>query len=274
MNTISQFAETTFPVKEYPALYIDNGHGKLTDKISNKETMHRQNGYKFIVREDTGDVISCMTDEYQLIDNRDILEKAIPIVNDKCGVLEEQKIFGGGARTLWRWKFPDIKVDVGNGDFVNPTTTIINSYDGSAEASAMAGAFRIVCANGLVIGYIFGKNSIKHSIWSKRSNIEEIIDSVIVGIENILKTDFPTLVNTKVNKIHIAKVLKLFPENQMQTLFNKMISNPPKTYWDLLNAATWVTTHGMKRNVEATHKFESKLYPMIEKFAKGEIAKA
>ena len=36
----------------------------------------------------------------------------------------------------------------------------------------------------------------------------------------------------------------------------------------------WVATHEMKREVEATHKFESKIYSTITKFAKKEMAQA
>jgi hypothetical protein len=52
------------------------------------------------------------------------------------------------------------------------------------------------------------------------------------------------------------------------------MTHQPKTYWDLLNAATWVATHEMKREVEATHKFESQIYSTITKFAKKEMAQA
>ena len=263
---MSVFEDTLFPVKEYPALYVDENN--------KKETLHRQNGYKFIVREDTGQVISCMTDEYKLIKNEEVLDKAIPIIESRGGVLVEEKTFGNGARTSWKWKFPDVEVDVGDGDLLNPTATITNSYDGSSEASAIAGAFRLICSNGMVIGFILGKNSLRHSIWSKKRDFEEIIGGVISGVENIFRTDFRDLIDTKLNKVHIAKVIKLFPDTHTESLFRYIMTHQPKTYWDLLNAATWVATHEMKREVEATHKFESQLYSTIKKFAKGEMAQA
>ena len=40
-----------FPVKEVPA--------RITSKLPHRDT--KDTGYKFIVREDTGDVLSCMT---------------------------------------------------------------------------------------------------------------------------------------------------------------------------------------------------------------------
>ena len=46
-----------FPVKEVPAIGVD----------SNREI--DSTGYKFIVREDTGKILSCMTDSYKLVKN-------------------------------------------------------------------------------------------------------------------------------------------------------------------------------------------------------------
>ena len=74
-----------------------------------------------------------------------------------------------------------------------------------------------------------------------------------------------------INHKDVAEIIKLFPETHTESLFRYIITHEPKTYWDLLNAATWVATHEMKRNVETTHKFESKLYSTVSKLAKDEI---
>ena len=53
-----------FPVKEIPAIGVD----------SDREI--DSTGYKFIVREDTGQVLSCMTDSYRLVTNKSIIDAA------------------------------------------------------------------------------------------------------------------------------------------------------------------------------------------------------
>ena len=63
--------ETLFPVKEVPAI------GSPVE-IDDKEI--DSTGYKFIVREDTGDVLSCMTDEYRLVTNEDLMKTTKPIL--------------------------------------------------------------------------------------------------------------------------------------------------------------------------------------------------
>jgi len=259
----NNFKQTLFPVKEVPAV------GRHLDK---NVTLLDNTGYKFIVREDTNEVLSCMTNEYKLIKNEEIIEKAMPIIENRGGILVEENLFGDGARASWQWKFPEVEVDVGDGDLMNPTINIGNSYDGSSEANAIAGAFRLICSNGLVIGVTFGKGSTRHSIWTKKNNFEEIISGVINSVENIFKTDFRDLIDTELNKNDIVKLIKLFPESHTESLFQYIIAHEPKTYWDLLNAATWVATHQMKRNVEATHKFESKIYSTVSNLAKKQIA--
>ena len=262
---MSNFKETLFPVKEVPI---------FKDVVTHNLGTHDKNGrrgYKLIVREDTGEVLSCMTDEYKLITNDEIINKAMPVIENRGGILVEERSFGNGSRNSWQWKFPEVEVDVGGGDLLNPTINIANSYDGTSQASAIAGAFRIVCSNGLVIGVTFGKGKAKHSIFSEKNDFEEIIGSVIGSVENTFKTDFPLLIDTQINKNDVVELIKLFPETHTESLFRYIITHEPKTYWDLLNAATWVATHEMKRNVETTHKFESKLYSTVSKLAKDEI---
>ena len=56
--SIIAMEETLFPVKEVPAVWMKHErNGKYT-----KSDLQVNNGYKFIVREDTGDVLSCMSD--------------------------------------------------------------------------------------------------------------------------------------------------------------------------------------------------------------------
>ena len=58
--------DTLFPVKEVPAIGID---------IHNSKGEVQNTGYKFIAREDTGKILSCMTNEYKVVTNKEIIEK-------------------------------------------------------------------------------------------------------------------------------------------------------------------------------------------------------
>ena len=176
-------------------------------------------------------------------------------------------MFGNGARVRYKYRFPDTKVEVEKNDFVNPEIIINNSYDGTSEVSAMGGAFRLVCSNGLVIGYSIGKEGSRHTVWNKKEEIEAIVKSVINKTTTVFKSDFPKMIEKAVKKKDSQKLLELFPGYTMESMVQYLLKTPPKNYWDLLNAATWVTTHVMKRKAEATHKFESRIFDTVKNMA-------
>ena len=261
---------TIFPVKEVPAIQLDS-IGLMT--LDGQDNLMKS-GYKFIVREDTGDVLSCVTDKYKVVQNYSVIEAAEPILKESGAILTESESFGKGARSTWTWKIPDIKVKIDKKDFVNPTITIKNSYDGSVQLHILAGAFRLVCSNGLVIGTTISNKVNKHSIYNLNlDKIQESIKDTVNSIQTVFSNDFPKLVETKVNPKHIQNLIKLFPDFTIEKLTQYLLGHKVHTYWDLLNAATWVATHVMKRNYETTHKLESRIYPSITKWA-SQVAKS
>jgi len=96
-----------------------------------------------------------------------------------------------------------------------------------------------------------------------------MIESVILATKQVFTNEFPLLVDTKLNSRHVPVIMKEFPTQVMESLTQSLIGKKPRNYWELLNCATWVATHAMKRNVEATHKLEMKLYPLVMKLAKS-----
>ena len=153
--------DTMFPVKEIP-IFSDTVTHILGTKDKTEKT-----GYKFIVREDTGQILSCMTDSYKTISNNEIINNAAPILKEKGAKLTDVRMFADGARTKWTYRLNDTKVKVAKDDYLNPEITIVNSYDGSSEASAHGGAFRLVCSNGMVIGYALSKEGSRLIVWDK-----------------------------------------------------------------------------------------------------------
>ena len=253
--------EAMFPVHEIPA-----EHSWL--KVNDSNIKHNKNtGYKFIVREDTGEVLSCMTDEYKLVTNEQ-LHLAAEETLRKCGAVErEVKVLGGGKRTIMRYVIPNVKVKVSKDDIVNPEIMFKNSYDGSWEVGVQAGAYRLVCANGMVIGVVLSNKSNKHSVYNPRiSELPEIIAETVETTASIFKDDFALMLDTKVDKNHVQSLIEMVPTNVMEPFVQYLIGHKPDNYWDLINAATWVNTHHMNRNHNSTHTFESRIFPTISKW--------
>ena len=260
---ITMIENTLFPVKEYPANFAYNSEAGISDVKENT-------GYKFIVREDTGSVVSCMTNNYRLVTNQEVSDASLPVIKKWNGVLTEANTFANGARTKWTYKLPDQEVDIGNGDVLNPQVSIHNSYDGSAQVSVLAGTYRLVCSNGMTIGRISDHKKFKHIIWNETdlSNLENIIEQVVDNIPKVFASDMPVLTNTKIDGAHIKDVIEMFPNNHGESITNYIIAKQPKNYWDLLNVATWASTHLLNRKTETTHKLEDKIYPKVMRMAK------
>tara|TARA_R100001244_G_scaffold129960_1_gene101783 strand:+ start:913 stop:1698 length:786 start_codon:yes stop_codon:yes gene_type:complete len=249
---------TLFPVKEVPVMYDIAGKDKSQPA-----------GYKLIVREDNNKILSCMTNDYKVVTNKQIVDVATPILAKHKAVLKEAVSLADGQKTVWKWVIPDKKIKIAKNDELNPEIIIKNSYDGSLQVNILAGAFRLVCSNGLVIGVTIGKKSFKHNVNNiNLENIDEQIEKTIEKTYN-LADSFEMLSDTKLNENHIVKLIELFPTQMSEFLVQYLISKKLKTYWDLLNCATYISSHKMKRTYQSTHNLESTLFTNVSKWAKS-----
>ena len=254
--------EATFPVFEAPVTY-DTPKGDITTN------------YKLIVREDTNKILSCMTNDYKLVTNKTIIDYADPIIKKNNGKVKEVRTLNNGAKTIMKWTFPNDTVKIGPNDLINPEIIIRNSYDGTIGVNVMAGAFRLVCSNGMVIGVVLDDYKNKHSVHNMElDKLEEIITDTISKTKYAVREDFPSLVETNIQEKHIVKFIEMFPLQSNEIVTQMLIAKKPKTFWNLLNIGTNIITHKMNRNTESTHKLEGSLYPSIKNWAKKEIAVA
>ena len=227
--------------------------------------------YKFIVREDTSEVVSCVTNKYKLVTNEEIINKSMPILEQYDAKLQECKTFANGARTQWTFNLPSNELTVVDNDIVNPQIIIKNSYDGSTQVSILGGIFRLVCSNGTVIGDIYGKHNSRHTIWNPSiSNgwISNRLKKTCSAIDKHLTGDLSLLRDTKIVNKDIPKVIKQLPEKGVLEIVKYLSNDKPETYWDLLNAATFVFTHHLNRDNETTHNNEARVYNQVLNMAK------
>ena len=259
-----EIRDAMFPVMEVPAYY------EITKKNKGKGTSVRevQTGHKFIVREDTGDILSCMSDNYKLITNKQIIEAANPIIKKSGGKLKEVNVFGKGEKLHMNWHFPNHLVKLSNKDEMTPEIVIDNSYNGTVGVNIIAGAFRIICSNGLVIGVVAHKYKNKHI----KSNVslddfESVISQTIENTKHLMKEEFPVLQDTKFRDRHVIDFLSMFPLQANELVTQALIANSPKSFWDLFNVGTNVLSHHMNRTSQSTHSIERKLYPTVKRWA-------
>jgi len=247
--------ESLFPVFEAPVTY-DTPDGDVNTN------------FKLIVRKDNHKILSCMTNDYKLVQNKEIYDIAAPIIEKKDGKLVDSQIFGDGARTMWKWRFSDIKLKIAKSDYINPEIIIKNSYDGKVGVHAMGGAFRLVCSNGMMIGTIIKHFNAKHSIYNKQlANIEKVIEDTIKMTLEVARENFSEWAEIDINEDSLISLFKLFPIEMNEFVAQYMMAQKPNTLWDLYNCATNIVSHRMSKNKEATHKVEMSLFPFMKQIA-------
>ena len=262
MKTPMLLDKAMFPVKEIPAV------GRHLDE---DVTILNDTGYKFIVREDTGAVLSCMTNDYKLVKNETLLKTAEPLIKANGGKIKEVRVFGDGQKLHTSWSFPNNPVKIGKNDEMTPEIVIGNSYDGSLGVNIVAGAFRLICSNGAVIGVVVSKYKNKHVKANVSLNhIGDIVSETVEKTKVVMKDEFPILIDTNFKDKHIVDFLQMFPLQANEMVTQALIANKPKSFWDLFNVGTNVLSHHMNRNSQSTHAIEGRLYPAIKRWATKE----
>ena len=254
--------DAMFSVKEVPI---------FKDVVTHNLGTHDKNersGYKFIVREDNGKILSCMTDSYKLVKNETIMNIAEPLIKKLGGEPKAVNVLAGGAKTQFSWHFPKQVVKMSKTDEMTPEINIMNSYNGTVGLNILGGAFRLICLNGMIVGIVASKYKNKH-IKSNISlnDVSHVIEETVDKTKLVFKEEFPILAETKFQENHLIEMIKMFPDYANTLVTDKIIIEKPRTFWDLLNVGTNVLTHHMNRNLDSTHGLEQRLYPKIKKLA-------
>jgi len=103
-------------------------------------------GFKANVREDTGDVLGIVSDEYEVVDNRDAFRFLDALINSDMHFETAGSLWGG--RRVWVLARLPEYVELG-GDQSATYVYVANSHDGSMAVTAAVTPIRIVCANTL-----------------------------------------------------------------------------------------------------------------------------
>jgi phage/plasmid-like protein (TIGR03299 family) len=103
-------------------------------------------GFKANVREDTGDVLGIVSDEYEVVDNRAAFAFLDALINSEMHFETAGSLWGG--RRVWVLARLPEYVELG-GDLSATYVYVANSHDGSMAVTAAVTPIRIVCANTL-----------------------------------------------------------------------------------------------------------------------------
>ena len=250
------------------------------------EALDREGGIGFIptqkalINVATGEPISTVGINYQVVDNETVfgqLEDAIRLSNlDTNGMERNISTSHNGGRTVLSYTFPEHRIAIKKGDEVDLTITALNSYDTSWRFRVLGGAFRILCANGLIDGDTFLEYSGKHTISldTERAirNLETSLDGFLANAE--LWKAYPKI---KVTPLQVNSVFEKLAQGSksmlkgLDTNFEMYKDEVGQNLWALFNTLTEWSTHAKIKNegnapsiiINREEKVR-KLLPMLE----------
>ena len=131
-----------------------------TGRFKNMETSKEA-----VIREDTGEILGIVGKDYKLIHHKEAITNFIgslvDISNFEITAISLPK---SGARMIARVQFPDIPVEIGNGDILYPEIIVRNSMDGLERFSVRIGASRKSDGTVFLAGKKLNTRSRKHTV--------------------------------------------------------------------------------------------------------------
>lgn len=223
------FEEVLFPVKIEPI----KRNGNITKRNR-------------IIRSDTGEIISIVSNQYTLIPNSliDNVIKNMFNVNITRG-------YSNGFFSRFEYHIDAVKKEVSKNDIVQMVISVENSYDCSRKLKISLDALRLACMNGMLIGESVYESQYIHKSRNAESIIEEIKNNVYNSSElfkNVVDK-LKKMKETKLNdelRFNIVKSLSNFPKYINEPILLSLMENNNENLYDVYNVITYFTTHKLK----------------------------
>jgi len=174
---------------------------------------------KFInVRQDTGEPLGVVGDQYQILQNADAFKVFDAITQDPHGPKYEVAGSLWNGRKVWLLaKLPEC-MEVVPGDIVEPYILLSNSHDGTSAVRIMETPIRVICQNTLNTAQTGNGRSIKvrHSgdIMLKVNRVQDVLGILRQSFRETLEV-FQALASVEPTKEQVETVLmRLFPETK------------------------------------------------------------
>ncbi len=204
---------------------------------------------KAVVREDTGAILSIVSDRYTLVPHQrilDVIEEAIRPLDvgpAPRGIYVDR----GGARMRAIFKFPDLARPVLRGDDICPCLKIQNTYDGTTRIAVHIGAFRFVCTNLAVGGGgVFGGGFMAvHAGDTAIEKVAEQLASYLSEFDDIVELYRSWVEKTLEPEVFI-EILSGFPKRLSGAIVTEFAGRLTVTAYEAYNAATLYATHEMR----------------------------
>ncbi|MBI2417238.1 MAG: DUF932 domain-containing protein [Ignavibacteriales bacterium] len=238
-----------FPVTEGKVLYeSESGKPVFTSD------------YKAIMREDTGSLISVMSDSYKIVPNAEIIKPLMEQLHnlDSKWIIDASHSFVSDERMRLQVTFPDLTFNDGRSD-IALSLFLHNSYDGSEGVRMYWGAIRGICSNGMVFGKVLAKFYARHTSGIQLDNLSEQVALTYEQIP-VIRERISVLQN-----IGVTKQLQESVEKQLGKTVTKYVQEQPQAdnQWILYNYLTWYVSHVVEQRMRASYQMRvSKMFEL------------
>lgn len=228
---------------------------------------------KAIIRNDDNSVIGVVSDAYKVVTNEEVFTKFTEqLLNCKGvdieGATVDTKFSHNGAKTMVEITLPKHEISLKGNDKSQMKIMAFNSYDGKWKFRAKAGAVRLACLNGQILGDFIGSYSHGHT---KGLSVDKGATQLVKMFEsfNQAKGWWSNMMKTKVTDQETLEVFRqfLFPKSQnamsadnwaenksvlnLFELYQTYAKEMGKNAWALYNTLTHHVTH--KEYKQSTH---------------------
>ena len=215
-------------VKEEPVLIL----GKKTD-------------YKAIVDTDTTETLSIVSNDYQLLQHKEVYET---IQNMGKYSFRDATLFNKGKALMIELEpAKNTKIELLPGDYIEPRVRIFNSYDKSRALSVQSFGLRLVCSNGMMAP---GFSDIYH-----RSHMHQNIDidmlSKQIDIAFVAWNNTPEILK-KATQVEVEVGVVVDGIRHFSDKYKKIVTehlDEKATVYDLYNELTRTITHDIAPNI-------------------------
>ncbi len=135
--------------------------------------------HQAVINPESGSVYCVPTRQYQLLKHEDAIEGIEKVIHKmpQFGKWERKiDFFNDGGRMTAEYKFTDRTFQVDKGDKLHPTINARNSYDLGWVFVINFGIYRLICANGAIIGEKFASYKRKHTTGLEFEQVEKILE--------------------------------------------------------------------------------------------------
>lgn len=214
--------------------------------------------YAAIVREDTKEILSVQSPDYEIIQNSEHFEMAYSISDDVK--VESALSLKNGRKVILLLRgetFNASNVSMSDGDPVTQYLALINSHDGSLAFCALPTSVRIVCNNTLSMALQASRGKNMYRITHKGTTMEDKMQAMRVALSRFKETGelFQERVNAMAATPLSSDQIKAFWLDMYGMLESPVVANPTTEAESnnykkaLLTVNSWAETFDAERKV-------------------------